>query len=148
MATTRKPTAAKNGSRNHELKKILEDRRGELMHNVQRRIRDARADIGKEGQVLDEGDSSEANIQEDIEFALIQMQAETLNKIDAALRRLSEDTYGLCFECGAEIAEQRLRALPFAVRCRDCEEVRETAQQRDRIRARRGFSSFVVEMFT
>ena len=148
MATTRKPTAAKNGSRNHELKKILEDRRRELMHNVQGRIRDARADIGKEGQVLDEGDSSEANIQEDIEFALIQMQAETLKKIDAALRRLSEDTYGLCFECGAEIAEQRLRALPFAVRCRDCEEVRETAQQRDRIRARRGFSSFVVEMFT
>jgi hypothetical protein len=83
MATTRKATAAKNGSRNHELKKILEDRRRELMHNVQGRIRDARADIGKEGQVLDEGDSSEANIQGDIEFALIQMQAETLNKIDA-----------------------------------------------------------------
>jgi DnaK suppressor protein len=148
MTTTRNATAAKNGSRNRELKKILEDRRRELMHNVQERIRDARADIGNDGQVLDEGDSSEANIQEDIEFALIQMQAETLNKIDAALRRLSEDRYGLCFECGTEIAEQRLSALPFAVCCRDCEEVRETAQQRDGIRARRDFSSFVVEMFT
>ncbi len=146
MATTRNTTAAKNGSRNHELKKILEDRRRELMHEVQGRIRDARTDISKERQVLDEGESSEVNIQEDIEFALIEMQAETLNKIDAALRRINEGTYGLCFECGAEIAEQRLRALPFAVRCRDCEEVRETAQQRDRIRARRGSSSF-VEMF-
>ena len=73
--------------------------------------------------MLDEGESSEVDIQEDIEFALIQMKAETLNKIDAALRRLNEDTYGVCFECGAEIAEQRLRALPFAVRCKDCEEV-------------------------
>jgi DnaK suppressor protein len=147
MATTRKATAAKKGSRNHELKKMLEDRRRELMNSVQGRIRDARANIDKERQVLDEGDSSEANIQEDIEFALIQMQAETLNKIDAALRRLNEETYGLCFECGAEIAERRLRALPFAVRCRDCEEVREIAEQRRRIMMRRGSSSFVVETF-
>ena len=82
--------------------------------------------------MLDQGESSEVDIQEDIEFALIQMKSETLNKIDAALRRLDEGTYGNCFECGDEIAEARLRALPFAVRCKDCEEARETAEQRER----------------
>jgi DnaK suppressor protein len=148
MAMTRKTTAAKNGRRNDELKKILEDRRRELMHEVQGRIRDARTDISKERQVLDEGESSDIDIQEDIEFALIQMKAETLNKIDEALRRLNEDKYGFCFECGAEIAERRLRALPFAVRCRDCEQVRETAQQRERIMARRSSSSLVVDTST
>ena len=46
--------------------------------------------------------------------------------------RLEEGNYGYCFECGDEIAEQRLRALPFAVRCKDCEEAREVAEQRER----------------
>ena len=42
----------------------------------------------KDRDVLDQGESSEVDIQEDIELALIQMKSETLNKIDAALRRL------------------------------------------------------------
>jgi DnaK suppressor protein len=96
--------------------------------------------------VIDQGESSEVDIQEDIEFALIQMKAETVHKIDVALRRLNEDTYGVCFECGDEIAERRLRALPFAVRCKDCEEAHETAEHRERLAARRGSSPLLVEM--
>jgi hypothetical protein len=79
MATTTKTRAATSGSRDHDLRKLLEGRRGELMREVQGRIRDARTDITKERQVLDQGESSEVDVQEDIEFALIQMKAETLN---------------------------------------------------------------------
>jgi DnaK suppressor protein len=140
MATTRTKVTAKT-SRYTELKKMLEDRRRELMSEVQGKIRDARADGSKERDVLDQGESSEVDIQEDIEFALIQMKSETLNKIHAALRRLDDGTYGDCFECGEEIAQPRLRALPFAVRCKDCEEARETAEQRERLAQRRGSSS-------
>ena len=74
--------------------------------------------------MLDAAETSEADIQDDIEFALIQMKSETLHKIEEALARLEEGTYGNCFECGDEISERRLRALPFAVRCKDCEEAR------------------------
>jgi DnaK suppressor protein len=75
------------------------------------------------------------------------MKAETLNKIDEALRRLEEGTFGHCFECGEEISERRLRALPFAVRCKDCEEAREVAQQRERVMAqRRGAASLFLDM--
>jgi DnaK suppressor protein len=141
MATTKGKAAAAEAktksTRYHELKRMLEDRRRELMSEVHGKIRDARAEGGKDREVLDQGESSEVDIQEDIEFALIQMKSETLNKIDAALRRLDEGTYGNCFECGDEIAEPRLRALPFAVRCKDCEEARETAEQRERMMARR-----------
>lgn len=147
MATTTKMTTAVKSSRYTELKNMLEDRRRELMNAVQGKIRDARSEGTKEREVLDQGESSEVDIQEDIEFALIQMKAETLNKIDAALRRLEEGTYGDCFECGEEIAEARLRALPFAVRCKDCEEARETAEQRERIIAqRRGSSALFFDM--
>ena len=145
MATTTKTKgAAKN--RYNELKKMLEDRRRELSNDVQGRMRDVR-DTDKDRDVLDQGESSEVDIQEDIEFALIQMKSETLNKIDAALRRLDEGTYGGCFECGEEISEARLRALPFAVRCKDCEEARETAEQRERaLQQKRGSSALFFDM--
>ena len=141
MATTTKKKAAARTSRYNELKRMLEDRRRELMSSVQEKMRDVRAEGSKDRDVLDQGESSEVDIQEDIEFALIQMKSETLTKIDAALRRLDEGTYGNCFECGDEIAEARLRALPFAARCKDCEEARETAERRERMLAQRRGSS-------
>ncbi len=143
MATTTKVAKAAAGKTNryNELRKMLEDRRRVLMSEVQGKMRDVRSSEGKDREVLDQGESSEVDIQEDIEFALIQMKSETLNKVDAALRRLEENTYGNCFECGDEISEARLRALPFAVRCKDCEEARETAEQRERMIARRSGSS-------
>ena len=92
-------------------------------------------------------ESSEADIQDEIEFALIQMKSETLNKMNDAVARLEQGDYGYCFDCGEEIAEKRLRALPFAVRCKDCEEAREVAEQRQRqLTARRGTSSLFLDM--
>jgi DnaK suppressor protein len=133
-------------SRYSELKKMLEARRREIFAEVKGKIRDVREEAswgGKQGEVLDAGESSESDIQDDIEFALIQMKSETLNKINDALGRLDQGTYGNCFECGEEIAEKRLRALPFAVRCKDCEEAREVAERRERqLATRRGASLF------
>ena len=148
MATTIKRTkASAKTSRYNELRQMLEDRRRELMNEVQGRMRDVRADGSKDREVLDQGESSEVDIQDDIEFALIQMKSETLNKIDDALVRLEQGNYGNCFECGAEIAEKRLRALPFAVRCKECEEAREVAEQRERHQvARRGTTSLFLDM--
>ncbi len=145
MATMTKTKGSTKTSRYNELKHMLENRRRELMVEVQGRIRDVRSDNNKERDVLDQGESSEVDIQEDIEFALIQMKSETLNKIDAALRRLEDGSYGDCFECGDEIAEARLRALPFAVRCKECEEARETAEQRERMSQRRSSSAFLFD---
>jgi DnaK suppressor protein len=139
--------ASAKTSRYNELKRMLEDRRRQLLSDVQGRMRDVRSEGVKDREVLDQGESSEVDIQEDIEFALIQMKSETLNKINEALRRLDEGTYGNCFECGDEVAEARLRALPFAVRCKDCEEARETAEQRERMLAqRRGSSALFFDM--
>jgi DnaK suppressor protein len=132
-----------------ELKHILEERRREIMSAVQDKIRDVRSEGANNPThgVLDAAETSESDIQDDIEFALIQMKAETLSKIEEALRRLEENTFGYCFECGEGISERRLRALPFAVRCKDCEEARELAQQRERVVAqRRGSSSLFMDM--
>jgi DnaK suppressor protein len=130
-------------ARYEELKQMLQERKRQMLSQVHEKIRDVRSEnvSGKVNNVLDPGETSEAGIQEDIEFALIQMKAETLNKINEALARLEEGSYGNCFECGEEISQARLRALPFAVRCIECEEARENAQKRERLAAQRQSAS-------
>jgi len=150
MKSSVKAGTEQHRSRYQELKRMLEDRRRELQAEVQGKIRDVRAEGtwgGKVNEVLDAVESSEVDIQDEIEFALIQMKSETLNKVYDALGRLEQGDYGNCFECGEEIAEKRLRALPFAVRCKDCEEAREVAEQRQRqLAARRGTASLFLDM--
>jgi DnaK suppressor protein len=123
--------------RSDELRKMLKDRLYELTRDVHGRIREARVDSSNERRVIDQGETSELDVQDELEFALLQMNAETLNKIDVALRKLAEGTYGCCVECGDDIGVARLGALPFAVRCRDCEENRELTEQRERNAAQR-----------
>jgi DnaK suppressor protein len=134
------------GIRYQELKVMLEERRLELVRELHAKIRDVRAENTHEHNVLDEGETSDTDIQEEIGFALIQMKSETLDRINTALRRISEGNYGRCYECGDEIAEPRLRAVPFAVRCKECEESREMAERREQMTGRRNPSSLFSEM--
>ncbi len=148
--TSKVVTEAAPKSRYNELKRMLDERRREIQAQVQGKMRDVRSEGtwgSKTNEVFDAVESSESDIQDDIEFALIQMKSETLNKINDALIRLETGDYGNCFECAEEIAEKRLRALPFAVRCKDCEEARENAEQRERqMASRRGAASLFFDM--
>ena len=150
MKTTNQETGTPqrmSRSRYTELRQMLEGRRREIQAEVQGKMRDVREDATKSTEVLDAVERAENDIQEDIELVFVQMKSETLNKINDALARLEHGTYGYCFECGEEIAEKRLRALPFAVRCKDCEEAREVAEQRERqLAARRGSASLFFDM--
>lgn len=122
--------------RNTDLRHMLEMRRREAQDEVQSRIRDGRT--GRPTEVRDDLEHSDADIQGDIEIALLQMKAEMLVRIDEALVRLDAGQYGSCRECERGISERRLRALPFAVRCQACEERREQQQGRARLVQRRG----------
>ena len=84
---TRNPAAAR---RYAELKAMLEERRRVLMNNMHNRIRHVRADGTTDRDVLDDGENCEVEIQNDLELVLIQMTAETLAKVNDALRRLDE----------------------------------------------------------
>jgi DnaK suppressor protein len=148
MATTKRIKDRSTRTSRDQIKRVLEDRHRSLAQDVHGRIRDTRADSIAGREVLDEGESSEIDIQGDIKFALIQMKAETLNSIDTALHRVEEGNYGYCSECGGEIAEARLRALPFAVRCKGCEDVREGIDHRGRSSMqRRGLSTLLDDLY-
>ena len=114
---------AAHNQRYESLKLMLEERRQEIVDKL-RTIREAMPD-----QRLDVQDAEEQAVTDfakDMEFALVQMKADTLGRIDEAMRRLEAGTYGECAECGTEIADARLKALPFAVLCRDCQAQEET----------------------
>ena len=134
-------------SRYEDLKQMLISRQRELLADLQAKMRSVRDEGPQQNRSgLNPGDPSDVEAQDDLEFALMQMKAETASKITEALVRLEEGEYGLCVECGEEIAQPRLRALLFAVRCKDCEEAIETAQERDRARARRASSALGFEL--
>src|SRR4030095_4413213 len=85
----------------------------EILNEVQGKIRDQREEgtWGRVNEVLDAGENSEGDIQADSEVALLQTKAETLTKINEALGRLEEGTYGYCSDCGGEACEERRPAL-------------------------------------
>ena len=108
------------------LKGILEDRRRE----IQEKLRSLRESIPADAKdVRDAEEQSVDDFVQEVDLALMQMKSETLKKIEQALLRLEADTYGRCQECDAEIPPARLRALPFAALCRDCQAETESAAQ-------------------
>ncbi len=101
------------------LRNILLERRHALQVDVSDRVRTSRATTDREvGDMLD---TSDADIQRGMDFTLLQMKTEMLASIELALKRLELGTYGVCAECDEDIAERRLRAIPFAVRCQSCQ---------------------------
>ena len=135
MITTTRTTA---------LREMLIGRQHELEDEVRTRIRGGRAD--RPNEVRDEVETSDAHIQGDLEFAVLQMKSEALAQIGRALVRLDAGEYGSCAECRQEIAARRLKALPFAVRCQACEKQREIEQGRARhLALRRGNFSLFAE---
>jgi DnaK suppressor protein len=73
------------------------------------------------------------------------MKSETLGKIDEAIRRLEDGVYGTCADCGEEIAEARLKALPFATLCVRCQEEQEEKEAHVRTHEARQNSFMPIE---
>jgi len=116
------------------LKEMLAERRRE----VQEKLRSLRETLPVEaGMVRDAEEQSVDDFVTEVDMALMQMKSETLSKIDQAIARLEDGTYGLCQECDQDIAAARLKALPFAALCRNCQEDSE-----DKVRAEREARAF------
>jgi DnaK suppressor protein len=130
------------------LARMLEGWRDETLKDLKQRLQDARSEWTWSNDVGDTADSSERDGREDTELGLIQLKIETLQRINEALSRLRHGTYGYCVDCRSRISESRLRALPFAARCRECEEARERAERSVRAgAARQRVPASVVEAF-
>jgi DnaK suppressor protein len=111
------------------LRKILEESYRVLEDQVHQKIRTFR-DTDNVDATTSPAALSDDAIHEDIDFALVEMQADTIDKIRMAIERISSSDYGICESCQKKIPVKRLRAVPFATRCRDCQESIENVERR------------------
>jgi DnaK suppressor protein len=65
-------------------------------------------------------DTATETVDREIDYTLEASDGRLLAAIDAALARLDEGTYGTCVNCGAQIAPERLEAMPWATLCIEC----------------------------
>ena len=122
---------ANRQSRYDELKRMLDRRRLDIQREVHERIQAVRHDGSADARRV-EPDGPEGAMQEDLELNLIQIHSEIGAKITEAIARVDRGEYGTCQECGEDIAPNRLRALPFATRCKECQEAFESTARRAR----------------
>ncbi|MFO0707331.1 MAG: TraR/DksA C4-type zinc finger protein [Nitrospira sp.] len=95
-----------------EIMKEIEGNLGQsLTEDQQRRLESAR----------DVGDQALMDLDRELGISLMEMRNRRRQSIDEALNRLRDGTYGMCAECGVEISEKRLQAVPFAKLCVECQ---------------------------
>jgi len=70
-------------------------------------------------------DTATETYDRELDYTLEENSEHVLADIDAALKRITEGTYGICTNCGEPIALERLEALPWATLCIDCKRDRE-----------------------
>ncbi len=77
--------------------------------------------------LADEMDLASSEYLQSFEFRLRGREKALLSKIDYALRKIDEGTFGICEECEEPIGKKRLEARPETSLCIQCKE----AQERD-----------------
>lgn len=117
-----------------------------LVHAMERREGDLRVRIADERERADvegyeqlneyAGDQADRAFVEtrvEIESGLIELQLKELEDIKAARARIAEGTFGLCIDCGDAIDYERLNVYPLAVRCAECQMLREDPGLRPKV---------------
>jgi len=118
------PTKKSKPEKNLALRRLLITKREDILREAKNEI--SKYIKGETRQLvesaLDDGDWSVIDLSEDISLRQLSAHRETLLKIDEALRKLDEGTYGICEDCGEAINEGRLKVMPFAIYCVECQE--------------------------
>lgn len=129
------------GEKPSEKLSIEEQLRKQLLKKRSDILKEARDEITKyiKGETkqlvetaLDDGDWSVIDLSEDINLRRLEAHRQSLVKIDETLMKIKEGTYGVCEGCGERISAGRLRVMPFAIYCRDCQEDREELEKAER----------------
>ncbi|MCK5012656.1 MAG: TraR/DksA family transcriptional regulator [Candidatus Omnitrophica bacterium] len=111
-------------------KKLLLKLKESFLHDITNMSKDPGSQNGDSGDisghVLHMADVATDMYDREFNLGLASSEREALNKIEQALKRIDEESFGTCVECEKSIPSARLKALPYAETCLKCQEKIET----------------------
>jgi DnaK suppressor protein len=107
----------------NKFKKILENKQDELERIV--RNRDA-ITIEKSADALDEVQHAS---ERELAIRNLDRESNLLRNVRLALRRIEDESFGICMHCEEEISPKRLAAVPWAPFCIQCQEQADRNQE-------------------
>ena len=112
-----------------QIAEACEQARTETFAAVRRLEQETRTAGGEDPQ--DIGDRSVSNLSKEFLFQALARKRSRLRKLEAALRRMRDGSFGECAHCGGQIGLKRLEAMPWTEYCRDCQEALERSRTAD-----------------
>ncbi len=114
-----------------EYKKMINKRKDEILESLNRvsqdtlkkSQKDASGDIS--GYSFHMADVATDNYDREFTLGLASHERQFLYELDDALKRIEEGTFGICEECKSVLTKVRLKAIPYARLCLDCQQKRE-----------------------
>ncbi len=113
------------------LKALLLRKRNEVVAGLEAQMgrRLTRETGQKIDSAMDSADQSALDVDQGIDYSLLEMKYEQYKDIADAFRKLQNNTYGLCEECGEEIDIKRLEVNPLARFCISCKTKKEEIER-------------------
>src|SRR6185503_2462580 len=110
-------------SQARQLRELVDQRRSAVLAELRADAARARDEPYAEhaGPAPDNGDAALATLLADLEQADLTRDLGEFRALEAARERMRDGGYGTCTDCGMDIAFERLKASPTAVRCIDCQ---------------------------
>ncbi|MCD6521711.1 TraR/DksA C4-type zinc finger protein [Candidatus Calescamantes bacterium] len=122
-------------------RKILEELKAKLLkmkENISKELRELEKDTMEKSLKEASGELSSYSIhfadlgsdasERDKEFDVLETEEKIIEEIEKALKRMEKGEYGICENCGKEIPLERLIAIPYATKCRECQEKEEKGE--------------------
>ena len=120
-----------NKKKMSDYKKLLQQRLSELLSEADRTVKNISE---TEGDVS--SDPTDQAVQELDRNRLLRFkdrERKLIRKIEKAINRIDEGTYGNCEACTAPISEARLKARPMTTLCIDCATELESEKERNKL---------------
>ncbi len=104
----------------------------EFREKMEKQLQEVRGFLGRLGQETreleldvpqDSADRSVTHLSQEALFEQASHRRQQLRRIEGALRRMEEGSFGTCQVCEKEIARRRLDALPWTQHCLECQEM-------------------------
>jgi DnaK suppressor protein len=107
---------------------LLNERKQELLTEAGKTV----DGMDENGNFPDPTDRASMESERSFTLRIRDRERKLIAKIEEALRRLEDGSYGVCEQCGEKIGTARLKARPVTPLCIDCKSVQEVAERKNK----------------